>query len=185
MQNSQTKHTCTTQLHTLKCQASQTRGILITSSHSYSNHNQCTRSYTQYHYTPIRLGKIKKNTILSVTEDMMEMEHSYTAHVKTKQFEQFKKLNILLACKQVLVQGESMYIVIPRFIQECSQELYLIARSWNHPKCSPMDLLLVMNGLARKLHSIFCHNLSGKRIREEYMYVCICVYLYNCIILYI
>ena len=54
------------------------------------------------HYTPIRLAKIEKIAALSVTEDMMELEHSYTAHGNTKQFEHFfKKLNIYLECYQV------------------------------------------------------------------------------------
>ena len=42
-----------------------------------------------HHYTPIRLDKIENNIALKVTEDMMELELSYTAHGNTKQFEQF------------------------------------------------------------------------------------------------
>ena len=37
-----------------------------------------------HHYTPIRLVKIGEISALSVTEDMMELEHSYTAHGNAK-----------------------------------------------------------------------------------------------------
>ena len=42
-----------------------------------------------HHHTPIRLAEIEKNAALSVTEDIMELEHSYTACGNTKQSEQF------------------------------------------------------------------------------------------------
>ena len=41
------------------------------------------------HYTPIRLAKIEKNDAPSITEDMMELEHAYTACGNTKHFEPF------------------------------------------------------------------------------------------------
>ena len=44
-----------------------------------------------HHYTPIGLAQIEKNAALSVSEDMIVLEHSYTAHGNTKQFEHFLK----------------------------------------------------------------------------------------------
>ena len=45
-----------------------------------------------HHYSPIRLAKIEKNITLSVTEDVMQLQHSYNAHGNTKHLEQLKKV---------------------------------------------------------------------------------------------